>query len=81
MPNVVEFPHPKPDQPDAEHTCIIAKDGAPEKWFKFSVAFDDGGSEFTFTIWATSHEEAARRVQCIRETARVEGQVFAEIPY
>jgi hypothetical protein len=80
MTNVVEFPQPTPDQPDAEHTCIIVKDGKPEKWLEFSGAFDDGGSEFAFEIWATSKEDAERRVQCIRQSARLGGQIFGTVP-
>jgi hypothetical protein len=70
----------KSNGPDADQTCIIVKDGKPQKWFKFSVAFNIDDAEFTFHIWALDFADADRRVAAIKSTAKVSGQIMAEVP-
>lgn len=62
------------DQPDAEH---VAVDAHGVRWYRFTCRYVDGDSEHGFDIWATSHEDAARRMEALRATARVDGQVHA----
>jgi hypothetical protein len=79
--NVIEFPKPEPDKPDDDCVSIIATDDKPVKWFKYSVSFDaPDGSRYAFNIWAMSRDDADARVEAIRASAKLDGQVFAQIP-
>ena len=80
MADVIDFPKPEPDKPEAEFACIIPTDGKPVKWFTYSVTFMDGEKEYSFHIWATDFADAERRVQCLRESAKLGGQLYAAIP-
>lgn len=65
------------EQPDPK---FIVKDEFGRPWYTFIVSYDDGTSEFSFHILALDGEDAQRRVDLIRTTARVDGKLFNEIP-
>ena len=65
--------------PDADQVCVIVKDGKPEKWFKFDISFGIDGTRFSFHIWALDWADAQRRVQAIKSTATLDGQIMSEI--
>lgn len=81
MSNVVDFPKPPEDAPDSNCVCVIPTDGKPVKWFKFCCSYSgDDGKQYGFDIWARDYEHALSMMACLRASAAVDGQVFAEIP-
>jgi hypothetical protein len=78
MSDIIDFTkeHDKRHGPDSEHVYI---DGAGVKWFKFSCTYKSL-TDMSFYIWATSFEDAEDRLEKIKNTAVVDGQVYAEIP-
>lgn len=80
MDNVVEFPKPEPDKPDAQFTCVVVRDGKPEKWFKFCCQFTGpDGLPYGFHIWARDYSHADDVLAALRVSAEVQGQLFAEV--
>ena len=68
------------EQPDAAHVYIEFRDGVAVKWFRFAASFtDDDGGVFRFELWARDNADAERRIARIRETAKLDGQVYAVI--
>ena len=63
-----------PDQGGISYT-----DDNNVQWFKYAAQFGKDGEIFGFEIWATSDEDAERRVGILRETATIEGRIFEEI--
>ena len=50
-----------------------------ERWYKYALSYDFGGSEFCLDAWAKSDAEAeANLIAAIRSTLRIEGRVYAE---
>ena len=80
MNNVIEFPKPEPERPDDVCMCIIPTDGKPVKWFKFCCSFAaPDGKDYGFHIWATDHAHADEMMAALRLTAKVDGQLYAQI--
>lgn len=80
MADVIEFPKPAEPMPDAEHVCIVVENGQPIKWFEFTCTFSDGETEYSFRLWARDFADAERRLNELRATARVDGQLYAIEP-
>ena len=66
--------------PDPEHVVIIAENGCPVKWFEYSYSFMDGEKEYSFNVWARDYDDALRRVDLIKRTVKLNGQVLQRIP-
>ena len=49
------------------------------KWYKFDCSYDFE-KPYSFTIWATSMENAKERLSAIQSNGRVDGQVLSEVP-
>ena len=62
----------KRDGPDAEHVQVI--DGV--SWYRFTCSFDFDGREFCLDIWARDLDDARARMTALRDTGRVDGQVY-----
>ena len=69
--------HDKRHGPDAE---FVVRDEKGVKWFKFTCSYKDGVDDLGFEIWALDAEDAQRRMTLIRQTGKVDGQLFHEIP-
>ncbi|WP_296201746.1 hypothetical protein [uncultured Hyphomicrobium sp.] len=80
MTNIITFPPPKEDKPDDNCVCIIPTDGKPVKWFKFTCSFASDDGEYDFTLWARDAADAEKRLADLRATAKLDGQLFMEIP-
>jgi hypothetical protein len=78
-PKVISFKdaHDKKHGPDAAHVYV---DGMGVKWFEFTCSYKDGDKEFGFTLWATDFADAERRMVCLRETGRIDGQLHTTVP-
>lgn len=61
--------------PDPEH---VFTDEHGQQWFEFLCAYADADGEFSFTIWAKDFEDAERRMNVLRQTAVVSGQIYSE---
>jgi len=80
MTNVIEFPKPPESQPESHLVTVVAEDGKAVKWFKFTCSYEADGKKFLFSIWAKDFAHAETLMAGLRATARVDGQLFAEIP-
>lgn len=76
--NIVIFPDL--NAPDAEHIYV---DDNGNKWQRFSISFRHESvveskreQSFSFDIWALDHEDAERRLESIRQNAKVDGGVM-----
>ncbi len=76
--DINEFKKNKEGQPDPENVTID-EDG--KEWFNYLCSYtDDEGSEMAFEIWATSFDDAAKRLRCIGNKGVVDGQIFSHQP-
>jgi hypothetical protein len=48
---------------------------------KFSITFEFDGHQWEVEIWARDWDEAERKCNALRETARVTGEIVESIPY
>lgn len=67
--NIIKFPDP--NAPDSD--CIYEDGGVT--WYKYSVSYVDGDREFSFSIWATSFDDAERRLKL---PMKIHGQIISE---
>ncbi len=67
--NIVKFPDK--NAPDSD--CIYEDNGVI--WRKYGVNYIDDGKEFTFQIWATSFDDAERRLKL---PMKIDGQIISE---
>jgi len=65
------------DGPDAE---FRTSDAHGVEMFLFSIDYQFCGSEWSFNIWAYSFEDAEARVDAMRNTLNVAGQIHSIIP-
>ena len=81
MPDVIDFQseHAKRHGPDPENVTLVFEDGKAVKWFKFDCSFADAASEYVFSIWARDHADAERRVELIKASAKLIGQVHSTV--
>lgn len=64
--------------PIAEHPLHVVHDGM--LWRQYTVSyFLLTGSQFTFSVWATSTVDAQLRVEAIRETATLDGELVSVV--
>lgn len=77
--NIVSLAKVRADRegPDAAHRWT---DEAGVEWFEFECEYLDGDRSFCFRIWATSFDDADRRVGLIKQTAFAADQVYKEVP-
>jgi hypothetical protein len=82
MADIITLSERRPaDRPDPAHVVRTVKDGAGVVWFEFACRYiDQDGVSFGFTIWATSHADAEKRVVALGRTATVDGQIFGTVP-
>ena len=76
MSNVIEF-GPKPDVPDAE---FVRKDDYGREMFCFALSYNFEGGTWSAEVWAYSMEEAQQRVNSMRESLTLLGQLFGSVP-
>ncbi|RDJ03313.1 hypothetical protein B5K06_30425 [Rhizobium grahamii] len=66
------FAEPQPDQP------FIRRDANGTSLFKFAVQYRMGGLLWAADIWAYSHQDAEARVNAMRDSLMVCGQIYCE---
>ncbi|MEG9884149.1 MAG: hypothetical protein V6Z86_05950 [Hyphomicrobiales bacterium] len=74
IPDAVSRP---PKTPDLEH---IAQSPSGETYYRFSVTYDHEGTECCVDVWAMSFADAQRRLESLKRTARLDGQIYRTIP-
>jgi len=55
----------------------VGPDG--KKWFMFVASYKDEDREFAFQFWALDMEDAERRVQLMRSSLKLDGQLYAQV--
>mgnify|MGYP005614752121 FL=1 len=65
-------------RPDPEHVCLVNG----RQWFEFEASYTDteSGRPFSFSFWALSFDDARRRIECMRDTVTVTGQIYGTYP-
>ncbi len=77
MSNILDFPDQ--NSPDPEFVFKKVKDNTLVKEFLFECGFKrPDGSDFSFQIWAESHEHAEQIINSLKQTVVVLGQIFSE---
>ena len=68
----------KREAPDPQ---FVKKDDFGRPMYAYCCSYDMDGKQWGgVTIWAYSLEEAQRRMEAIRETGRVDGQLMGAVP-
>jgi hypothetical protein len=62
--------------PDAEH---VMHDDFGREMYRFLLTYDFSGGQWGTEMWAYSAEDAEAKVAAMRESLRVDGQVFTQI--
>jgi hypothetical protein len=60
--------------PNAEH---LWRAPSGQVWQRYACDFEYEGCSYSFEIWATSREDAHRRLAFLRKNAVLAGQVYA----
>lgn len=70
------------EQRNAPHSDHVYIDANGAQWFEYDIAYRDPqtGTRFRFTIWATDAIDAQRRIECVKTSAEVAGQIYATYP-
>lgn len=77
---IVDLSKARSDREKPDPECIV-KDEFGRPWYAFLVEYDDAdGKQFGFQIFALDADDAQRRVDAIRASLRLKGQVFSTIP-
>jgi hypothetical protein len=61
--------------PDAEH---VTRDDLGRTWLRFAVDWTCDGRNYSTHLWATDAADAERRLQALRGSAVIVGQVVME---
>lgn len=67
----------KREAPDEQ---FVRRDEYGRSIYCFSVEYDFAGAEYVTQVWAYDMADADARVAAIRNSARVAGQLYSEIP-
>ena len=66
------------ETPDPEH--VTQDPFGRGAFYRFTCSYDHEGREFGFELWATSFADAQRRLESLKRTARLDGQIYRTIP-
>lgn len=64
------------EQPDPE---FISQDDYGRKLYVFLLSYQMDGKEWSTQIWAYDAKDAERRVTGMRESLKVDGQLFTQV--
>lgn len=64
-------------QPDPE---FVTKDEYGRPLYTFGVEYELGGKQYSFHLVAYDWADAEAKVTAIRESGRVYGQIYSEVP-
>lgn len=62
----------KREAPDDEHVTLV--DG--QNWYRFGATYKADGKEFSITFWAKDMQDASLKVEAIKETLTLMGQIM-----
>lgn len=88
MSEVIPFPGVRyerrdQDKPDPGFTCTD-EDGRIMGLFAIDFLVNDPETgderEFSVSVWAYDREDAERRLDCLKQTGRLAGQIMGEVP-
>lgn len=65
------------ERPDAE---FIHKDDFGREMFCFALSYEMGDATYGLNLWAYDMDDAKAKVAGIRESLRVDGQIFCTVP-
>ena len=61
------------DKNAPDSNCVYENNGVT--WYKYGASYVDGDREFVFSIWATSFEDAERRLKL---PMKINGQIISD---
>lgn len=70
----------KANGPDPEHVLVVAEDGQPVRYYRWGWEWDFEGGSWAGYFWARDHADAEARLAALKGSARLVGQVMAEVP-
>lgn len=62
------------EEPDADYVRVV--EGV--KYYKFCLEYGFGGSHWSIDIWAKDFKEAQKRVNAIKGTLKIRGQLMGK---
>jgi hypothetical protein len=66
----------KRERPDPE---FIMKDDFGREMFRFSLSYEMDGKQWATSVWAYDFEDAQKRVDGMRATLTLDGQLFTSV--
>ena len=67
----------KREEPAPENVLV---DDFGRKLYRFLCSYDLGPERYIFHLWAYDLEDADKKIQAIKESGQVDGQVFHTVP-
>lgn len=79
MPDVIDLNERRnaAERPDPE---FVRKDDFGREMFCFALSYDLGDRQFGTNIWAYDLNDAEAKVAAMRESLRLDGQLYSSIP-
>lgn len=77
--NILVFRPKRAEMPSPSSSHRFLDENGVE-WFKFMLQYSFGESMWVFEIWAQDLADAEMRLNAIRETATVDGQIYETVP-
>lgn len=68
----------KRDGPDPEFTYLDPMTGI--RWNQYTCDYRFEDKSYAVTIWAQSFEDAEARIEAMKQTLTLGGQIYSEIP-
>lgn len=65
------------EAPDVEH---VRHDDFGRTLFCYLLSYDFADSQWSAQVWAYSMDDAEKRVEAMRESLRLDGQLYSMIP-
>jgi hypothetical protein len=77
MTNIINLDQFRRDQDSPDPDCVT-EDQEGNPMYAFLLDFEHDGGNFGMRIWAYDYADAERRVESIKQSLAVRGQLFAE---
>lgn len=61
---------------EAPSSKFVTRDRNGDVMFAYTVSYEFEGRDYSFTIWAHDQDDAENRLNHIRRTGNVDGQVY-----
>lgn len=80
MTDIVDLSLERAKREEPDDNCVM-KDDFGRPLYRFALEYSYDNSRWAAEVWAYSFEDAAARVEGMKSSLEVVGQIFAEVPY